>query len=316
MKAFCLAILLLAGCGPMLLLPGDTDTDPMADTGSDTEAPPPPSTSTGTSTSTSTTSMSTSIGPSVTTGEETFSDPDGTTGVIFLLRPDGGSSCSCGCDLFAQDCIDGEKCMPWANDGGTKWNATRCSDVADDPMGLGEPCMVDGSATSGLDDCDQGLMCWDVDPDTLQGTCVAMCTGDEANPECPAGTDCLIANDAELILCLAPCDPLTVEPCPVGDVCIPAQAGFVCAPMGDASPPGGSCSQGDLPYECEPGSVCVTPVNAGPPCDPTWPGCCTPSCDLSQAEPAAPCLDPGQTCVAWWQDPPAGFEDVGICTLP
>ncbi|MEX1364969.1 MAG: hypothetical protein AB1Z98_17710, partial [Nannocystaceae bacterium] len=30
------------------------------------------------------------------------------------------------CSLFAQDCPDGEKCMPWANDGGDAWNATIC----------------------------------------------------------------------------------------------------------------------------------------------------------------------------------------------
>ena len=65
--------------------------------------------------------------------------------------------------------------MPWANDGGDEWNATRCSPIADVPTQVGELCMVEGSGTSGIDDCDQGLVCWQVDPDTNVGVCHALC---------------------------------------------------------------------------------------------------------------------------------------------
>ena len=52
-------------------------------------------------------------------------------GVIFILPDDGGTGVF-ECDLWGQDCPDGEKCMPWASNGGT-WNATRCSPVVDSP---------------------------------------------------------------------------------------------------------------------------------------------------------------------------------------
>ena len=79
------------------------------------------------------------------------------------------------CDIEAQDCPEGEKCMPWANDGGDEWNGTRCSPIAKDPGPLGGPCLAEGSGTSGIDDCDLGLVCWQVDPKTNQGVCHAMC---------------------------------------------------------------------------------------------------------------------------------------------
>ncbi len=39
--------------------------------------------------------------------------------------------------------------------------------AGDKPPGLG--CTVEGSATSGIDTCQAGAMCWDVDPVTLAG---------------------------------------------------------------------------------------------------------------------------------------------------
>src|SRR5262245_15971404 len=45
-------------------------------------------------------------------------------GAMFVERPDGGGSNEC--DVWAQDCPPGEKCMPWANDGGSSWNSLRC----------------------------------------------------------------------------------------------------------------------------------------------------------------------------------------------
>ena len=32
-----------------------------------------------------------------------------------------------------------------------------------------------GSAVSGVDNCAQGSMCWGVDPETLEGECIAFC---------------------------------------------------------------------------------------------------------------------------------------------
>ena len=54
----------------------------------------------------------------------------------------------------------------WANDGGGAWNATKCEEIPPEPDGVGEPCTVEISGTSGVDTCVLGAMCWDVDPET------------------------------------------------------------------------------------------------------------------------------------------------------
>ena len=96
------------------------------------------------------------------------------------------------CDLLTQDCPIGEKCTPWSYDGGMAWNGTRCSPVVAMPGAPGDPCTVEGSPWSGLDDCAGGSMCWDADPRTGMGECVAQC--DQAlmpDPACPMGTSCM-----------------------------------------------------------------------------------------------------------------------------
>ncbi|MEM7157489.1 MAG: VWA domain-containing protein [Myxococcota bacterium] len=129
-------------------------------------------------------------------------DETGSPGGGFIDNPDGGGT-SFECDLFAQDCPEGEKCMPWSNDGGKEWNATRCSPVSDMPGSAGDTCMAEGNGFSGIDDCDLGKMCWDVDRANA-GSCVTMCTGDEANPECPGNQWCYIGFDGSVSVCMPP----------------------------------------------------------------------------------------------------------------
>jgi hypothetical protein len=72
------------------------------------------------------------------------------------------------------------------------WNGTRCVPVAGMPGMPGDPCTVEDGPWSGRDDCAFGAMCWDVDPDTSMGECVAQC--DQAlmpDPACPMGTSCM-----------------------------------------------------------------------------------------------------------------------------
>ncbi|MCX4242327.1 ribulose phosphate epimerase [Paraliomyxa miuraensis] len=242
-----------------------------------------------------------------------------TSGVIFLVEPDGGGV-SFECDIFAQDCPPGEKCMPWANDGGSAWNATRCSPIAMNPGQPGDECTVEGSGTSGIDDCDLGSMCWDVDPETNVGTCVAMCTGDESNPICEdPDTSCAIANDGAIVLCLPNCDPI-LQDCAEGQACYPIQDAWSCAP--DAS--GESGVYGD-PCEfinvCDPGLICLGAgaVPPGEACEGAA-GCCTEVCDLTDPTGDAQCSGQagGQTCQPWYEEgsAPPGYEDVGACALP
>jgi len=238
--------------------------------------------------------------------------PAATTGVGFIEDPDGGGV-SFECDIFAQDCAEGEKCMPWANDGGT-WNATRCSPISDNPGQPGDECTVEGSGASGLDDCDIGAMCWDVDPETNIGQCEAMCTGDDSNPVCEdPDTTCSIANDGAIVLCLAICDPL-IQDCPDGSACYPVAEDFVCGPdaSGEMGTAGDPC---EFINVCDPGLFCLNP-GAWPGC--TAGGCCSPVCDLDDPAGDAQCPGEGQTCQPWYEEgaAPPGYESVGACALP
>lgn len=122
-------------------------------------------------------------------------------GIGFIESPDGGGA-AFECDLFAQDCPEGEKCMPWANDGGDHWNATRCSPIEPDAGVSGDECTADGSGVSGLDDCELGALCWDVD-DMNMGTCAEMCVGDALDPICPPNTWCFSNESGGPNVCLA-----------------------------------------------------------------------------------------------------------------
>ena len=237
-----------------------------------------------------------------------------TTGVGFIEDPDGGGV-SFECDLFAQDCPEGEKCMPWANDGGTAWNATRCSPISDNPGQAGDMCTVEGSGVSGIDDCDIGSMCWDVDPETNMGTCVALCTGDEADPICEdPDTACAIVNEGAIVLCLPSCDPL-LQDCPDGQACYPINDDFLCVPdaSGEMGVYGDPC---EFINACDPGLMCLGAA-AVPDCTGSQ-GCCSEVCDTSDPSGDAQCSGADQACEPWYEEgaAPPGYEDVGACALP
>ncbi|HET6583477.1 MAG TPA: ribulose phosphate epimerase [Nannocystaceae bacterium] len=214
------------------------------------------------------------------------------------------------CDVFAQDCPEGEKCSAWANDGGGVWNDAHCVPIADDPVAPGEPCTVQGNGASGIDDCELGAMCWDVDFETLTGTCVALCTGTIDDPMCDdEATACGISNGGFLDLCLPVCNPLG-DDCGAGNGCYPLGGSFQCAP--DAS--GGAGGQGDecmFLNVCDPGLACVTAaVVTG--CE-SMVACCSAFCELSDLDACSDLVD--MSCVPWYEegDAPAGLEDLGIC---
>jgi hypothetical protein len=284
---------MLGGCGPLV---DDGNAD--GDDGS-TDAPDG-TTSSSTSIGTTVATSSTSFPPTTTTGDESGSGStfgSSTTEVDssdFIIDPDGSSVYGVECSVWDQDCGGGDKCMPWANDGGMQWNATRCSPIAPSPGQAGDPCTMEGSPFSGIDDCDIGLMCFHVDPNTLEGVCVAMCEGSENSPVCsdPSLT-CTIANEGTIILCLQPCDPLAQD-CPDGLSCQAGPDQFVCVRPGEGVV-GDPCS---LFVDCDPGLSCV-PLSTAM-CDGL---CCTEACD-----PVSPmCTQPEQTCL------PLG--DAGVCSV-
>lgn len=216
------------------------------------------------------------------------------------------------CDVWEQDCPEGQKCMPWANDGGTSWNATKCTDINPNPGLPGDPCTVTDNGVSGIDSCEEGAMCWNVDPETNEGVCVGFCDGSPDNFSCTEqNTTCVIANQGVLILCVPTCDPL-LQNCE-GELCIPNPTDadyFVCIldASGEEGAYGDPC---EFANACDPGLVCLDAPYV-PGCQAS--GCCTPFCNLMEEY---TCPGQGQECIAWHEEMvPPGYENVGVCGIP
>jgi len=260
----------------------------------------------------------TTTGPGGTTTsdvmESSEGDDSGGDTISFIIEDDIPNGIF-QCDLWFQDCPEGEKCMPYASMGGT-WDGTRCSPITGEGQS-GDECTVEGNGASGLDSCDIGSMCWDVNPEDNTGTCISLCTGDATNPICenPDNT-CVQANGGALNICLPTCQPL-LQDCAEGQACYPVDDGFTCAP--NANPDA-------LPYDaceflnvCPSAHFCANPEIVPPGlCDAGAMGCCSPFCDLSGDTDT--CLDDSDTweCQPWFEEgqaPPA-FTDVGLCALP
>lgn len=264
------------------------------------------------------TSATESSGADDPSGDEDPSDGESSTGCSFIGCNDPTGGCAggqCECDVWAQDCPQGEKCNPWANDGGNSWNATKCVPLSDSPAQPGDPCEAEGGGVSGLDNCDASSMCWNVD-ETNMGVCIAFCSGSEAAPVCEdVGSTCAIANDGVLILCLPSCDPLMSD-CDEGQACYPADDSFAC--VFDASADNGAYGDPcEFTNVCDPGLWCA-PAAGVPDC--ATANCCTPFCDQSDPNADADCPGAagGQECVPWYDENqiPPGFEDVGTCAIP
>ncbi|MEZ4452469.1 MAG: hypothetical protein R3B09_23600 [Nannocystaceae bacterium] len=281
--------------------------------------------STTSSSSSSGSSSSTDGMSSTTTSTSTSTTAPETAGCGFVCADLGttGEVCSTpseyACDLWGwgdEDCCEGEKCNSWASDGGGSWNSTKCVPVDPNPDKVGEPCTVVGDGTSGVDSCEKGSMCWDVDPKTKTGTCVRLCSGD---PECwsddaaccPVGFSCYIAGASSLILCLADCQPLLQDCEDPKDACYPVNDSFQCAPdvSGDLGAVGDPC---ELLNACDPGNYCGDPSTWSK-CDPDAVGCCLPFCDLGDPK----CVD-GTECAPWYDpmDAPPHAKDLGACVSP
>jgi hypothetical protein len=250
-------------------------------------------------------------GATTTSGSTAGTGASGTSSGSFVLEIDAGAP---DCDLWAQDCPDGEKCMPWADDGGNSWNAAKCVPVDAMPKQPGDPCTAQGGGVSGVDDCDKAAMCWNIDPMTGMGTCVAFCGGSEADPVCSPENTCVIANEGFLILCLPSCDPLTPA-CAPTEVCIPnpADEGFACVldASGAEGQVGDPCEYANA---CDPGLLCAN-ADVVPDCMGTI-GCCAEFCDITA--PACTQAADGAECTPFYEAGmvPPGGEEIGVCMLP
>lgn len=301
-----LSLVALVACGPVV--PGLDDTGTASSTtlvGSTSEVP-----TTGEASTTAvltTGAASGSSGLLVSTGSST----DETDTDAFIHPKDLGISDPC--NIFKQDCPAGMKCMPYADDGGGSWNNDKCVPVVEDPKQLGESCFAAEGGVGGVDDCDLGLMCWDVDAQN-QGICFELCSGGPDVATCKAPkTSCAVYGEATLALCLPWCDPLAQD-CDPWDVCIgiPAGEGFYC--VGDASGDEGQLHDPCMyEGECDAGLWCVDSASAVE-CDQMQETCCEPVCDLSLPE---SCPGAGQVCNAYFDEgmAPMGCENVGYCSV-
>ncbi len=271
-------------------------------------------------TGTTGTGGATATGTGTGTGASSSSTgPETTTGCPYIdCLPDFVGP-SLWCNLWLQDCPSGDKCVPWANDAGDVLNDTKCTSLDPAPVEVGEPCTVQGYPTSGRDNCEKGAICWNVDPNTLTGVCVALCAGSPDMPVCPAGgLSCTPQYDGFVHICLSGCDPL-LQDCDPGFECLPTADGlyFVCVEDGGNAPAGDPC---DFAEACAAGSVCAA-ADLVPGCTSNT-GCCAPFCDLQDPGADAACAaaypTPGASCVPFSAtDPPfPGTENVGVCRLP
>ncbi|MCA9693403.1 MAG: hypothetical protein R3A51_10745 [Nannocystaceae bacterium] len=219
------------------------------------------------------------------------------------------------CDIIAQDCPDGEKCMPYAIGDGAFWDANRCVPVAPNPSGPGESCMVSGGPTSGVDDCDAHSMCYNVDPFTLEGVCVEFCTGEMFPYECSDPlAHCRYANDGVVAVCLTTCEP-TEQNCGDGQGCYPKEGEFHCDwdMSGEYAEVGTGC---EAHNECPAGMFCA-PGSRVVKCQ--YDQCCAEFCDPKAdentcwgAELDVKCLPYNEALV----ELKGTDEDVGACLLP
>ena len=296
-----LAVPLLA-CGPSIV--GVTSDEGTTSSTPETSAGPGPATSATTEPVPDPSPESTAGPGGITTSDDGLDDESESTDSTFITRSDIGGVLP-SCDSFAQDCPPGEKCTFYSPSGFQGWDWVGCVPIADDPVGPGETCTVEDSPWSGLDDCELGSMCWDVDPATDTGTCVSICTGSEEAPTCEPGFYCAIAG-GPLALCLASCNPLTQD-CGEGEGCFPASDQWLCAPEGKAGV-GEPCAAVNA---CASGLICESSLGL-PGCEAT--ACCTDLCDLGNPECAA--ADLGAICQPWYVEAPPGYEDVGVCLVP
>lgn len=169
-------VLSAAACGPLTSEPIDEGESSSSSTGAVTANASRTGTESGSSTGTtagssaegSTSVGSTGIGSS---SSEDDSSDDNACAFYAGCPPDLGGAIEC--DPFTQNCTDGEKCTPWAN-GKPVWSAIRCVPVLGGGA-PGEPCEVIDDPFSGFDDCAPGVLCFEVDPETNQGTCASLC---------------------------------------------------------------------------------------------------------------------------------------------
>ncbi|MGH1348614.1 MAG: hypothetical protein ACRBN8_44130 [Nannocystales bacterium] len=198
--------LLLAGIA-LCTACGD-DSSAASDTSSDgTTSVEPTTTSEVSNTSSGGSSSSAGSGSGSAGGTSSSSgSSDGTTTGPFEDPTAFDTDVAIECNTLYQDCGEGERCTPYANDAGDEWNAVRCVPLDTFSSTLGESCEIEGNIRSGVDNCGPGTLCIDVDldPEVVVLECVSMCVSGPDDFDTPTCADpelsCVI--EGTLAVCL------------------------------------------------------------------------------------------------------------------
>lgn len=249
--------------------------------------------------------------------DESTGDSDEDTSADETGNMSGGE-----CDYFAQDCTEGEKCVPWSELPDLIPDAIRCCPIQEPPAEAGDTCSVAGHLGSCLDNCVAGTLCLDIDGDG-EGTCQEMCHGSAEDPKCTNDheDECFIYYSG-MPLCFSTCDPL-LQACPPDKGCYPdaiaeGGTGFLCMPTVGDQTLGEYCW---LLSGCNPGMICATP-DLLPNCfgDSDDAGCCTDLCDITESPDPCADINPDLECIPWYHQgappPSTNLKNVGACVLP
>lgn len=237
--------------------------------------------------------------------EEEEEEGEEDDGITFIPEDDFAAASEC--DPFLQDCMEGEKCVPYGSTGGN-WDANKCVVVEGDGQ-PGDECTWAGIVEA-TDSCGADSVCWDVADveGQLIGVCTEFCTGTPDDPQCPPDTSCLIANSGSINLCIQSCDPLLQDCEGEGLACFWAGSDFQCIFTTQDIATGEVCG---FINDCSQGNLCANAENV-PNC--AGSACCAEFCALSDPQ----CTTDGVECVEFFEEntAPPGLEDVGLCIIP
>jgi hypothetical protein len=253
----------------------------------------------------------TSTGPDPTETSDSSSDPSTGDGDGDLessedtgfVPPTDLEACSI-CDTFAQDCPDGEKCVPGPNRGGS-CNPQSCREVVGDKQ-PSEPCsLVDNS-----DDCGESSWCYPGRfEDDSPAVCIEFCLGTADDASCSNPDEVCVIDTASYdgeLGCRPRCNPLAPEGCLADEVCTigtSEQKDFGCLIANAELAAGAVCNHDQ---DCAAG-LCLD-ADELPDCGTVR--CCSSFCDV-----LAPDCPDGSECVAIeLADNPE--STVGVCRIP
>jgi hypothetical protein len=253
------------------------------------------------------TEAATTTGSTGDTGAMTVTPTTGS--VVDLGAADDGS-----CDVWQQDCPEGEKCVPSPREGENAWSEARCAPLFEEVLEAGDSCITlpwPSIDTEAIDNCVEGTLCWSHENrfTVLPYACIPQCSGGPEEPQCPPGQACNV-RDGQLALCeRIRCDP-TYPWCLDGRSCVfDGVDDFRCVP--GPAVDGTGFSPCEMPTDCAPGQLCAAAELAPGFCQADSASCCLPVCDLDfpacNAEPLV--------CVPFFAagTAPPEHANVGVC---